>query len=163
MPAFAAIQRGDVIVWKRPPLEHQHAARRILAVAKLSKQLLLHARLCAKRPRSHREETLGIDRPTGVLRRHARVGRMIGPDLDAGPRFTINRERRQRDVTEAAHAELGQDAARSEAARHVDTGVDDARTAREGGRRDPQLARARGAPIGELPGPLVHAEVGHGT
>ena len=53
---------------------------------------------------------------------------MIGPHLHAGPRLAADRERRELDVPEAAHAQLRQQQPRAKAAGGLDARVDHAGT-----------------------------------
>ena len=124
-PALPATHAATSSVGSVRPSSTSTPRLGVLRVAELPEQLPLHARFRAQRARTHREESLRVDRPAGVLRRHAGLGRMVGPHLHAGPRLAADRERRERDVPEAAHAQLGERRSRGEAAGHVDAGVDD--------------------------------------
>src|SRR5262249_34388772 len=128
-------------------------------VADPREQLALDARFRSQRSGSHRKEPLGIDRPPGVLRCHARFRRVIRPDLETGPRLLLDRHRSEIDVPKAAHADLGEGATCAQAARRADAGVDDARSAWQRVDVDLELARGQLASIRERPRTLVHPEI----
>ena len=86
---------------------------------------------------------------------------MVGPHVDAGPRVSADRERRELDVSEAAHAQLRQRKARSEAAWHVDAGIHHARAARERLDRNSQLVRTRDVLVRQRVRAIVHSKVSH--
>ena len=88
---------------------------------------------------------------------------MIGPDLHAGPRCPANRQRRETDVTKAAHAHRRHLQAGTESARSVDPGVDDAGTIRQRVYRDLQFLRVRHTPVGHRAGTIIqpHSTLRH--
>jgi hypothetical protein len=120
---------GDRVSGQGAPLEHEHPAQRLFAICELGKQLALDPRLRAKWPGPHREESFGIDRPSGVLRCHAGDSRMVGPHLHASPGFAGDRHRRERHVAQAAHAQLRERAPCLETTAYGDTGVEHTRAA----------------------------------
>ena len=81
----------DRIRRKRSPFEHEHAAIGLLGVAELVEQLVLDASNGAERAGAHCEVLVDLHGPPGVLRRHARDGWVVGPDLYALIRIAADR------------------------------------------------------------------------
>ena len=86
---------------------------------------------------------------------------MVRPDLYARPDFAIDRQRGEFDVSEAAHAQLGERQAGGKSARGVAAGVDDAGAVREDMDGEAQLGRAIDELVGQRAGSFVHSQVSH--
>jgi hypothetical protein len=149
----------DRIGRQRSPLEDQHAPLPILAVPELREQLLLDARLRAQRTGSHGEKAFRVDRPAGVLRRHAALGGMVGPHLDARPRLLTDRQRHVIELAESAHAQLREQPSGREATGHVNARIEHARAAGERRYGEAHLLRVRRSGIGQHPRALVHSQI----
>ena len=147
-----------VVGRQRAGFEHEHAVRPVLGVPEALVQLLFDPRLGAQRARPHREVALGGDGPAGVLRRHAALGGMVGPDLKAGPRFPGDGERRQLGVAHAAHAQLGEKQTGGQAAGDVHARVEHAGAAVQRVRAHAQEIGVRDGIIHERPGALVQVQ-----
>ena len=86
---------------------------------------------------------------------------MVCPDLNARPGFTIDWQRGEFDVSEAAHAQFGESEAGGKPARRVAAGVDDAGAVREDMDGDAELGRAIDQLVGQRAGSFVHSQVSH--
>ena len=159
---LAAHPLGHRVARQGSGFQNEHAARSAFRVSESGEELRFDARRRAQRSGSHREVSRRVDRPPGVLRCHAADGRMIGPDLDAGPRLAADRDRGGGDMTEAAHAQLGQRETRGESSGGGDPCIEDARAARERVNGDTQFGGPGGHLIGQPPCPFVHSKIWHG-
>ena len=83
---------------------------------------------------------------------------MVGPDVKAGPGFPGDGERRQLDVADTAHAELGEKKTGGHTARDVDAGVEHAGAAAQNVRTHAQQVGVRDGVIDERPGALVQVQ-----
>jgi hypothetical protein len=86
---------------------------------------------------------------------------MIGPHLHTRPRFSIDGQRHERDVSESTHAQFGEDAARTETSGGLDASVDHACAGGERAHRDSQFVGSADTGVCECPGALVHLEICH--
>ena len=89
---------GHLVGGQGPALEHEHAAARLLLVAELVEQLMLHPGVCPQGAGSHREELADRDRPARVLGGHAGDRGMIGPHHDSRPGCSTDLKRGVADV-----------------------------------------------------------------
>ena len=142
-------------------LQHQHAAGRLLRVVQLLEQLLLDPRVGPERARSHREVLVHLDRPAGVLGRHAGNGGMVGGHLHAGPVLSAQVKRGVLDLPKASHADLAHQQARVEAAVHRHPGVDHGGAGGEGLARDAQAGGILDHGVRDLAGAFIHRQAGH--
>src|SRR5881396_3618823 len=142
---------GGYIVRRRGArFEHQHAAPRGLGVAELREQLLLDARVGAQRPRAHCEVFPDLDRPAGVLGRHAAYRGMVGPDAYPRPVIVADHHGGVVDVPQPAHADLRQRESGGVPSRRLDARVDHPRAAGQRAQRDPQRFSVRRHAVGDL-------------
>src|SRR5438552_3138633 len=110
---------------------------------------------------------LGVIGPDGIARlaavQDAVVGAADRPEVvlhpDTGPRLAANRNRRVCDIREPARADLGQRAPGAEAARGVDTSVDDARAPGKLPHGYPQRRGVLRHRVGDLPRPFIEAQL----
>ena len=75
---------------------------------------------------------------------------------------TADRDRGGGDMTEAAHAQLGQRETRGESSGGGNSCIEDARSTRKRVNRDTQFGGPGGHLIGQPPCPFVHSKIWHG-
>ena len=103
---------------------------------------------------------LGLIAQPAYLRRHARVGRMIGPYLDARPFLATDCQLRERHLPQAAHAEFCQQLPSFETPHRHDAGIDDPCTTCEHLDAQAKLGGTPDADIRQGPRTLVHSQIG---
>ncbi len=86
---------------------------------------------------------------------------MIGGHDDPGPRLLADLHRREGDVAQASHADLGEGEAGIVPAVHLHPRIDDPGTPRELVAAHAEERRVLFQPVGDLGGELVHPEIGH--